>query len=201
MRRPKVDLFVDPVCPFAWIAYRWLHEVEEQRDIEFSLRIMSLAILNDGTKGYPPEEQRGLDSAWRPVRVAAALERRRGQEGLRAFFEAFGQAFHAAGTRPRDTALRDAVRQVGAADALEAADVPDYDGAIRESHAAGIGPVGIPGGTPTLHLDGAAFFGPILNAVPTRVEALEMFDGTRLLARNPQFSELKRARPEEISVR
>ena len=107
----------------------------------------------------------------------------------------------AAGTRPRDTALRDAVRQVGAADALEAADVPDYDGAIRESHAAGIGPVGIPGGTPTLHLDGAAFFGPILNAVPTRVEALEMFDGTRLLARNPQFSELKRARPEEISVR
>lgn len=74
MAPPEVKLFVDPVCPFAWTAYQWLVDVEASHRIYFDVRIMSLAILNDGSKGYPPEDQRGLDSAWRPVRVAAALE-------------------------------------------------------------------------------------------------------------------------------
>lgn len=200
MPKSRVQLFADPVCPFAWIGYRWLCVVEDHRDIELSLQIMSLAILNDGTRGYPPEEKRGLDSAWRPVRVAAAVEAQRGSDGLRDFFEAFGQVFHVENTRPRDAALREALRRVDAAHALPAADVTDYDAVVRESHSRGIEPVGLPGGTPTIHIDGAAFFGPILSAVPAKEEALAVFDGTRLLASNPQFSELKRRRPEEIRV-
>lgn len=198
MHRTKVDLFADPVCPFAWIAYRWLVEVEESREVELSLRLMSLAILNDGTKGYQPEEERGLDSAWRPVRVAAAVEAARGQDGLRGFFAAFGLAFHVEKVRPRDVAIRVALEEVAAPEAIAAADETLYDVAIHESHDLGVEPVGLPGGTPILHLDGAAFFGPVLNATPVGAEALEMFDGARLLAKNPQFSEMKRARPAEI---
>ncbi|WP_093354546.1 hypothetical protein [Pseudonocardia ammonioxydans] len=200
MPKSRVELFADPVCPFAWIAYRWLSMVEMHRDVELSLRIMSLAILNDGTRGYPPEEKRGLESAWRPVRVAAAVEEQRGPGGFRDFFEAFGQVFHVEGVRPRDAALREALRRIEAAQVLRSADVTDYDAVIRESHSRGVEPVGIPGGTPTIHIDGAAFFGPILSAVPAKKEALAMFDGTRLIASNPQFSELKRGRPEEIRV-
>lgn len=118
MTPPEVKLFVDPVCPFAWTAYQWLVNVEASRRICFDVRIMSLAILNDGSKGYPPEDQRGLDSAWRPVRVAAALELERGQSGLRCYFQAFGKAFHDARIRPRDEALRAALREVGGMHAL-----------------------------------------------------------------------------------
>ncbi|SDF45907.1 hypothetical protein SAMN05216377_10518 [Pseudonocardia oroxyli] len=66
-----VEIFVDPVCPFAWIAYEWIREVERQREIEVRLRIMSLAVLNDEV-----ESERGRDSAWRPVRVGIAAGER-----------------------------------------------------------------------------------------------------------------------------
>lgn len=195
-----VRLYMDPACPFAWISYQWLREVERQREVDFSVQIMSLAILNDGTKGYPPEEDRGEESAWRPVRVAAAVEREHGQLGLRSFLETFGQTFHVEGVRPRTAALKTTLGRIDADSLINAADDPAWDSVVRESHSAGVDAVGLPGGTPILHVDDCAAFGPIVNAPPRGAAALELFDGTRALLSNPQFSELKRARPHDIIV-
>ena len=36
--RPPVELWFDPLCPWAWMTSRWLMEVEKVRDIEVTGR-------------------------------------------------------------------------------------------------------------------------------------------------------------------
>jgi predicted DsbA family dithiol-disulfide isomerase len=66
----KIDLYVDPCCPFAWIAYQWLAEVRRHRAVELGLHLMSLPTLNEHqpiSRGY----RRLLAHTWGPARVAA----------------------------------------------------------------------------------------------------------------------------------
>ena len=196
---PRVDVYVDPVCPFAWITSRWIVEVQRQRPLDLHFRLMSLAVLNEGREGSVPESQRGLDSAWRPVRVGAALEDKRGELALRQYYEEFAFRFHNQRMRGRDAVIREALAALGVDDFYTYADTSEYDDAVRKSHSAGLDPVGLEVGTPTIHIDGVAFFGPILNAVPKGQDAVEIFDGALLLARNPNFFELKRSRPQGMS--
>jgi hypothetical protein len=116
------------------------------------------------------------------------------QAGLRGYYETFGRLFHVERLRPRDKVIRRALAAVDMTHLLEVADTGQYDEAVRKSHEAGLQPVGLDVGTPAIHVDGVAFFGPILTAIPRGQDAVDMFDGTLLIARNPHFSELKRTR-------
>jgi mycothiol-dependent nitroreductase-like protein len=194
-----IDFYFDPVCPFAWIGWQWMREVEGLRDVDLRLRLMSLAVLNEGREGHTPEAERGLDSAWRPVRVATALAAARGDGVLREYFAEFGSRFHSQGVRGRDRVIREVLGCLDAEDIYAAADSTDYDEVIRKSHHEGIEPVGLDVGTPTIHVDGVAFFGPVLSAVPRGQDALDVFDSVVLLAGNPHFFELKRTRHGGLS--
>ena len=65
--------YVDPVCPFAYLALCWLEEVAAQRTVEMEVRLMSLAVLGEADPRRGPESARGTESAWRPVRVGVAV--------------------------------------------------------------------------------------------------------------------------------
>ncbi len=191
---PSVRLYADPVCPFAHLALRWLDEVARQRPLAVEVRLMSLAVLGEADPDRPPESTRGTESAWRPVRVAAAMGHRAGPDGLRAFVREFGTRYHRDHVRGRDEVLRRTLADLGHPDLHGAADSPTLDGEIRRSHAEGTGPVGLDVGTPVVHVDDVAFFGPVLGAVPRGQDALDVLDGAVALARHPGFCELKRTR-------
>ena len=192
-----VDLWFDPVCPWAWIASRWMHEVEKVRPVTTKWHVMSLSVLNEG-RDVPEQYQQLLRTGWGPVRVCVAAEQQHGPEVLGPLYTALGTRFHhEKAPRERATyeaALAEAGLPAGLADAAES---DEYDEALRASHKEGIERVGYDVGTPIISVDGLSVFGPVVSPIPRGEAAGRLWDGVLLIAGTDGFFELKRSRTRD----
>jgi len=190
-----IDLWVCPVCPWAWITSRWLKEVEMVRDVKVQLHVMSLAVLNEGRE-LPEQYVELMQQAWGPARVMLAVEQRYGNEGLEAFYDNWGQRFHIQNERDDFAATIAAVlADCGFdADLIAVGQSDSIDEELRQSHHAGMDAVGFDVGTPVIHVGDVAFFGPVVTPAPKGEDAGRLYDGVVAVASFPGFFELKRSR-------
>ena len=68
----SVDFYFDPACPWAWMASRWMMEVEQVRDVDVHWRQMSLWALNEG-RDIPEGYQVRINGQSHPVDLQRKL--------------------------------------------------------------------------------------------------------------------------------
>lgn len=192
--RVTADFWFDPLCPWAWVTSRWMLEVETVRPVTVRWHVMSLAVLNEGRE-LSPEYRDFLRRAWGPVRVVTAAQLAHGDDVVHPLYSAMGTRLHPHGRTDQEAVVAESLAEVGLPAELAAAMTStDYDAELRRSHQAGMDPVGSDVGTPVIHVEGAAFFGPVVTPTPRGEDAGRLWDGVRLVAGTDGFFELKRSR-------
>jgi hypothetical protein len=127
------------------------------------------------------------------VLIAAAEQH--GEQVLLPLYTALGTRFHLE-KRPKDAeTVAEALAEVGLpTDLVDVMTTDRHDEALRASHTAGIGRVGMDVGTPVIAVGEIGFFGPVVTPAPKGEAAGRLWDGVLLVAATPGFYELKRTR-------
>jgi predicted DsbA family dithiol-disulfide isomerase len=191
----SLNFHFDPLCPLAWRTALWIREVRNARPVDVHWRFFSLEVVNR-KPGVEPDYVNG--NGWTALRSLALARRKDGNEGVEKLYIALGNAAHGRKESLRDRAVVEASAQAAGfgpdlveealADESTIQDVlADHQEAVERYLAFGV---------PTLAIEGSdvGFYGPVINTVPHGEEALELWDYTAWLLRQPNIYELKRER-------
>lgn len=220
----SIEFFFDPMCPFAWITSRWIHEVAGQRDLDVRWRFISLAEVNReqfeadeeaiaaGREPKLPRQYRPLTAAGNKLlRIAAVLDDAKGNQAVADFYTAAGELLHTGGRSKDlwqggdpDQLVADVVAAAGVDDAtVEASEDPQWAKVVREDTDLALSRTGKDVGTPIITFDlerpdEASLFGPVISRIPRGDEAVRLWDAIEVVARTPGIAEFKRSQRAEL---
>ena len=203
----RVEFFVDPSCPWAWITSRWIAEVAPHRDLDVSWQSYCLEIRDDyGVAPTVPVDLReaalvGHALSHRMLRIFEAARARSGEEAVDALYRAWGLRFFARGTArgsARGEVLAACVQAAGLdGDLLDAADDDKWDAPIVEAMQVAYAFGGPKTQTPTIVVRADpphGFKGPVMAPAPTGEAALRLWDAIGVISQEPGFFEITRPR-------
>jgi hypothetical protein len=200
----RVEFFVDPSCPWAWITSRWVKEVAPRRDLHVVWRSYCLEIRDDyGVAPTVPPKLRdaalaGHALSHRMLRIFEAVRADVGDDAVDALYTAWGPRFFGEHPLRDGSLLADCLAACGLAPELVAAGEDEkWDTPIAEAMDVAYAFGGPKTQTPTIVVDGdppRGFKGPVMAPAPTGDAALRLWDAIEVLAQDPGFFEITRPR-------
>lgn len=199
--KDSVDFYWDPICPWCWITSRWMVDVGRQKQIHVNWKLFSLKKINkdrDIPEHFKVLHQIGL----RALRVAAAVSKEYGNDGLAKLYTVMGTRYHHDEEDiDEPDILEEILKSCGfPAQLADAVDEEAWDKIIAADMDQAVAKVGKDVGVPLIVLDGGkgpGFFGPVCSPAPTGKAAVELWDAIIIVGRTPGFYELKRTRESE----
>lgn len=190
-----VDFWFDPICPWAWMTSRWMLEVEKVRPVHTDFHVMSLAVLNDG-RDLDDDYKQLMQDSLLGVRSCIGVRDQLGQQALRDYYTELGTHYHLNDEPKGDIeVIKASLKAVGADPSIADKTQTDvWDEELKASHHEGMDPVGTDVGTPVIHINGKALFGPVISPAPKGEQAGDLFDGVSKVTAYDGFYELKRTR-------
>jgi predicted DsbA family dithiol-disulfide isomerase len=199
--KDTVDFYWDPICPWCWITSRWMIDVGRQKQIQVNWKLFSLKKINED-RNIPEHFKILHEMGLKALRVAAAVSKSYGNEGLAKLYTVMGTRYHHDNEDIDDPEVLDEIlKTCGYPSRLkDAAEEKNYDNRIAADMDQAIAKVGKDVGVPLIVLDGGkgpGFFGPVFSPAPTGKAAAELWDAIIIAGRTPGFYELKRTRETE----
>jgi 2-hydroxychromene-2-carboxylate isomerase len=204
----RIRYFVDPGCPWTWIASRWLTSVAPQRDLEVRWRSFSPEVRDGGIRLSPeiPVHLRGLALERRRVgtvalRLFELLRDQVGEEAVGAFYAELGYRLNdpeRPAASPAPGVIAAAMIAVGLDPQLEkAAADPNWQSEVVRSTEEAMAIVGHDAMTPVIVVEGnppVGMSGPMVSSVPSGPDALRLWDAFATLVEDRSFFEMRRVR-------
>ena len=196
--KDTVDFYWDPVCPWCWITSRWMIDVGRQKQIQVNWKLFSLKKINadrDIAEDYKILHAIGL----RALRVAAAVRKAYGNDGLAKLYTVMGTRYHHDKEDIDEPEVLDEILKTCGypIQLAHAVDDETWDKMISADMDQAVAKVGSDVGVPLIVLDGGqgpGFFGPVFSPAPSGKAAVELWDAIIVAGRTPGFYELKRTR-------
>ena len=193
-----VEFYWDAVCPWCWITSRWMIDVGRQKQIQINWKLFSLKKINEG-RDIPEHYQILHKIGLRALRVAAAVRKEYGNDGLAKLYTVMGSRYHHDEDDIDEPEILEEILHTCnfQPQMAGAADDKGWDKTIDADMDQAITKVGTDVGVPLIVLDGGegpGFFGPVLSPAPTGKAAVALWDAIIAAGRTPGFYELKRTR-------